>query len=220
MKNSEKIIEMLTNYSNCYNLDKKLKSMVLENNKSTLKVSFPIEYGYKNPIKIEFDICIKEKDDCIEETTNYTAHGINVSVKCKYFKYENFDEWELYGNTSEVILTNEKKEKHRIFIDYKKNICCYTSNIKGLELKQYYKPNNGSNLETYISERYIRTNSFVYGVETLEKELKKVEEHFYNSLTGEVVVYDWEDYEPSLEEEMEFLQNKSSGRTCLYLDEK
>ena len=209
MKNNEKIIEMLTNYSNCYNLDKKLKSMVLENNKSTLKVSFPIEYGYKNPIKIEFDICIKEKDDCIEEIVVYKARGIKVQIKTMYF--ENHEGYLYFGSISEATLKNDKKEKIKILIDYKQNICGYTSNIKGLELKQYYKPNRGCSLLYHLFERYKRVNSpsFIFNSSyyTLENEVSKVEDNFNNDIETF-----WEDSDAKSEDEMIYLQNKSSGR--------
>ena len=209
MKNNEKIIEMLTNYSNCYNLDKKLKSMVLENNKSTLKVSFPIEHGYKNPIKIEFDICITEKDDCIEEIVIYKAQGVKIQVKTMHF--EEHDGYSYLGSISELIATKQK-EKIKIFIDYKKNLCGYTSNIKGLELKQYYKPNRGCSLLYHIFERYQRVNSpnFIFNSNcycSLENEIYQVEDNFNNDIETF-----WDDCVAKTEDEMIYLQNKSSGR--------
>ena len=210
MKNNEKIIEMLTNYSNCYNLDKKLKNMVLENHKSILKVSFQIEHGYKSPIKIELDICITEKDDCIEEIVFYKAQGIKAQTKTMHF--ENHDGYLYFGSSSEVILINEKKEKIKIFIDYKQNICGYTSNAKGLDLKQYYKPNRGCSLLYHLFERYKRVNSpnFIFNSNcycSLEDEISQVE----NNFNSDIETF-WDDCDAKSEDEMIYLQNKSSGR--------
>lgn len=225
MKNNEKIINIVKDYSNDYNLSYRLKKMVLDNNSDRLNVKIQIETGNKNKenIKINFDVCVIENGEEIEEITSYTAKGINVFINCKYNKYKGFEEYELYGGYSSVTLTNEKNEKLKMFIDYKKNICGYTSNIKGLALKQFYKPNNGSSLESYLSEKYIRVTSFIFAprdFEDLEKELKNVEKHVHNDLTGEIIVNDWEEYEPSPDDNMDFLKNISSGRNCLYLDEK
>lgn len=211
MENNKKIIDIVKDYSNDYNLDKKLQNMVLENNKNIFKVNFQIENGYKNPIKINVESCITEKEDNITAVVKYEALGIKMEVKTTNLKsHEGF---ESYGSISQATIINEKGEKLKMFIDYKRNICGYTSNIKGLELKQYYTPNRGCSLIFHIYERYCRVTSpsYIFNSDcciSLENEIEKVEENFNNDIETF-----WEDDDATAEDEMVYLKYKSSGKS-------
>ena len=209
MENNEKIIDIMKDYSNDYNLDKKLENIVLKNNSNILKVKYQIENGYKNPIKINIEVCIIEKQDNITVAIRYEAIGIKVEVETTHFK--NHEGFESYGSISKATVTNQKGEKIKIFIDYKKNICGYTSNVKHKEAKQYYIPNRGCSLIFHIYERYCRVNSPSYifnsNYVSLENEIEKVEDNFNNDIATF-----WEDSDAKSEDEMIYLQSKSSGR--------
>ncbi len=208
MKNNEKIIDIVKDYSNDYNLDKKLKNMVLENNSNIFKTNLKIETGYKKPVKVELEITVIEEKSFITQVVKYEALGIKVSVKTINFKSHNG--YRYYGSISQVTIINEKGEKIKIFIDYKKNICGYTSNVKDKETKQYYTPNCGCSLIFHIYERYCRVTSpsYIFNSEcvSLENEIEKVEDNFNND-----VETFWEDENAKAEDEMVWLKNKSSG---------
>lgn len=208
MKNNEKIIDIVKNYSNDYNLDEKLKNMVLGNTSNIFKTNFKIETGYKKPVKVDLEISVIEKESFITQVVKYEALGIKAEVKTTHLK--NHEGFESYGSISQATIINEKGEKIKIFIDYKKNICGYTSNVKDKETKQYYTPNRGCSLVFHIYERYCRVTSpsYIFNSEcvSLENEIEKVEDNFNND-----VETFWEDENAKVEDEMVWLKNKSSG---------
>ena len=210
MENNKKIIDIVKDYSNDYNLDKKLQNMVLENNSNIFKTNFKIETGYKKPVKVDLEITVIEEESFITQVVKYEALGIKVNVKTTNFK--SHEGYGYYGSISQATIINEKGEKIKIFIDYKKNICGYTSNVKDRETKQYYIPNRGCSLIFHIYERYCRVTSpsYIFNSEcvSLENEIEKVEENFNNDIETF-----WEDDDATAEDEMVYLKYKSSGKS-------